>query len=585
MSATAPRLTSRQLYLRLLSYVRPHWRRFALSVLAMTLSALTEPFFAWLMKPLTQNFVTPDPHGILWVPLAVVGVFVLRGLATIGNEYTISWISGDLVQTLRRQMFDRLLRLPLDYFNHTPSGALISKLTYDVTQVSLAGVNILTVSVKDAITIAGLLGLLVYTDWLLTLICLTVIPLVGITIRAISKRLRQLSHNAQATMGALTAVIGEAIEGHRVVKVFGGEPYETQRFADLAQQVRRIEVKQSLASSANSNIVQFLIALALAAIIYVASVRSVHGGLTAGDFMSFMTAMLMLFAPFKRITSVSGQVQRGLAAAESVFGLIDQAPEADHGQPLPGRAAGELRLENLQFQYAGSERPALDGIDLTVPAGKTFALVGASGSGKTTLANLIPRFYRASGGRILLDGRDLNDIRLADLRRQIALVSQDVVLFNDSVAANIAYGRRDASAAEIEAAARAAHAWDFIQAMPQGLATVVGENGVRLSGGQRQRLAIARAILKDAPILILDEATSALDTESERHVQAALDNLMQGRSTLVIAHRLSTVENADCIVVLQNGRIVESGRHGELLAAAGAYADLYRMQFSEAGAV
>jgi len=394
-------------------------------------------------------------------------------------------------------------------------------------------------------------------------------------------RLRMSSRSVQQAMGDVTQVLQETIEGHKVVKLFGGQRYEGARFGEQVNRVRRFMMKQTTAAAASVPIVQLLAGLALAAIVYLATQQSSGNEITVGEFVSFITAMLMLTAPLKRITGVNEPLQRGLAAAESVFDLIDQPAESDPGRAAIARVDGAIRFDNVSFTYANADRPALQGITLTINPAETVALVGASGGGKTTLANLVPRFYRPTGGRILLDGYDLETLTLASLRANIALVSQDVVLFNDSVAANIAYGvMRDTSEADIVKAAEAAHAMEFIRAMPDGLNTLVGENGVRLSGGQRQRLAIARALLKNAPVLILDEATSALDSESERHVQAALETLMQGRTTMVIAHRLSTIERANRIVVLDRGQIAEIGSHRELLAAGGIYARLYEIQFA-----
>ncbi|MDC7718067.1 lipid A export permease/ATP-binding protein MsbA [Vogesella sp. DC21W] len=572
-----------QVYRRLLAYIQRYWKVLILSLISMTIAALTEAAFARLLKPLIDGgFVSKDPDTIRWVPLAIIGVFMLRGLTSFINEYTASWLTGRLVQTLREEMFAKLLRLPVSFYDESQSGRLISRIANDVNQVTEAGFNVITVAVKDGVTTLGLLALLLYTDWQLTLICFVVMPAVTACMHFVGKRLRGLARENQLRMAQMTQVVSESIDCQKVVKIYGGESYEIGRFHEAADALRRNQVKQSAASSANTGVTQLMIACALAAILYFAALRAQHGDFSAGDFMSFLTAMMLLFAPIKRITGISQALQRGLAAAETIFQFLDEPEEKNAGATMLHRTRGELEMVNLSFSYPGVEKRALQGINLAIRAGETVALVGSSGSGKTTLASLVPRFYEPDSGLLLLDGKPLSDYALPALRQQIALVSQDVVLFNDTVAANIAYGAlNQVSREEVIEAARAANALDFIEALPQGFDTEIGENGTRLSGGQRQRLAIARALLKNAPLLILDEATSALDTESERLVQAALDNLMKNRTTLVIAHRLSTIEQADRIVVMHQGEIVESGTHQSLLAAAGFYARLHSMQFTE----
>ena len=571
------------LYRRLLGYLKDYWKIFLLSLVAMSVAASTEPLFARLMKPLIDGgFVERDPQAMLWTPLAIVGLFLLRGVASYINDTTTTYLAGHLVMRLRAEMFSKLMSLPVSFYDDNASGRVISRVTNDVNQVTDAGFNVITVVVKDGVTIFGLLILLFWTDWQLTLICLVMIPVVAVSLRLVSKRLRQLTRQNQRQIGEMTQVLGEVVDCQRVVKVYGGQAHETQRFMRAAEGLRQNQIKQTSIGSMNTGITQLVVSIALAVIIYFASVRAQSGNFTAGDFMSFLAAMIMLFAPIKRITGVNQSLQRGLAAAESVFHFLDIEPEPDTGQTQLERARGEIQFAEVSFAYPNSERSALQQIDLTIAAGETVALVGSSGSGKTTLVNLLPRFYAPSQGHILLDGLALDTLTLASLRQQIALVSQDIALFNDTVAANIAYGCVvPPSPEQLRAAAKAANALEFIEAMPQGFDTLIGEKGVRLSGGQRQRLAIARAILKDAPILLLDEATSALDTQSERLVQAALDNLMQQRTTLVVAHRLSTIENADRIVVMHQGRIAEMGTHAELLARGGMYATLHRLQFKE----
>ncbi|MDD5329648.1 MAG: lipid A export permease/ATP-binding protein MsbA [Sulfuricella sp.] len=579
---TKPELSSKELYFRLLGYVLPYWKVFAVSLLSLVVTAATEPAFPALFKPMLDgSFVNKDRTWITLAPLLLILLFLVRGIASFVGSYTSNWISSRLVLDLRDRMFRKLVSLPTRYYDDNSSGNLIANVAYNVSQVADAGTNVITVVVRDSLTIAGLLGWMFYLNWKLSLIALLVAPVVVSIVALVSRRLRTMSRETQRSMGDVTHVLEETIEGHKVVKIFGGQEYEAKRFFDAINRMRRYAMKQVSAAAINVPTVQLVSAVAMAVIIYIATLQSASNETTVGSFISFIAAMMMLFAPIKRLTGVNEFLQRGLAAAEIVFDLLDQDSEPDEGTLSLQRARGEIELRDLCFAYPHAENRALDGISLAVAAGETVALVGASGSGKTTLANLLPRFYHPSNGKILLDGIDIEQLRLADLRRNIALVSQDVVLFNDTIAANIAYGQeREVGEAQIVAAAEAAHAMEFIRQLPQGLATNIGENGVRLSGGQRQRLAIARAILKDASILILDEATSALDSESERHVQAALETLMQGRTSLVIAHRLSTIEKADRIVVMQRGKIMEIGNHSELLAKDGVYANLHRIQFA-----
>lgn len=569
------------LYRRLLTYLRRYWRVFACSLVFMMLSAATEPAFVTLMKPLIdKGFVAKDAATISAVPLLIIALFVVRGISSFGNEYSTSWLTGHLVQTLRQEVFNKLLRMPVAYYDNNQSGRLISRVTYDVTQVTDAGFNVLTVSVKDGCTVIGLLATLLYYDWRLTLICFVLFPAVAFCIRLVSRRLRDLTRQSQLQMAQLTQVLSESVDCQRVVKVYGGQAYEAERFADAAQDIRHNAVKQTAASALNTGVTQLIIAVALASVLYYAALRAQNNALSAGTFMAFLTGMSAMFAPVKRITNISQSLQRGLSAAESVFRFLDEPSEVDRGTVRLARVRGELRYEHVQFRYDNAEQTVIKDFDLTIRAGETVALVGSSGSGKTTLVSLLPRFYHPTAGRILLDGVDLADITLDSLRGQIALVSQDVVLFNDTVAANIAYGRfGDATREQVIEAARQANALEFIEQLPGGFDCLIGENGTLLSGGQRQRLAIARALLKDAPILILDEATSALDNQSERLVQAALEHLMKNRTTIVIAHRLSTIENADRIVVMHQGEIAEIGSHAELIQHDGLYAKLHKMQF------
>ncbi|MCF8199344.1 MAG: lipid A export permease/ATP-binding protein MsbA [Sulfuritalea sp.] len=576
--------SSRELYLRLLGHVRPHWKGFVLTLIATALAAATEPLFPALMKPLLDNgFGKGGNEWLAWLPLAIIGIFALRGVAGFLAGYGMSWVSVRVITDLRQLMFERLMRLPTSYFDAHASSVPATRIAYDVNGVSAAATSTLTVLIRDSLSVMGLVGWLLYLNWKLTLISLAVIPLIGFIIRAFSARLRRLSLSAQEGMAQMNGVLHESVRGQKVVKIFGGEAHATSRFSKVNNALRGYGMRQAIAAAAIAPITQIFASVGLAIVVYVALQQSASNETTVGSFVSFITAMLLLLAPLKHLADINAPLQRGLAAAESVFRMLDETPEVDTGTVDLGRARGEIEFSAVSLRYPGAERDALAAIDLQIRPGETLALVGPSGGGKTSFVNLVPRFYHPSGGQIRIDGHDIEALTLNSLRANIAHVGQDVFLFDDTVSANIAYGdKRGASRDEIEAAARAAHASEFIAAMPQGFDTVIGENGARLSGGQRQRIAIARAILKDAPILILDEATSALDSESERAVQAALETLMQGRTTLVIAHRLSTVERADRIVVLSQGRIAEIGNHAELLAAGGLYASLYRLQFAEA---
>jgi len=573
---------SLQLYLRLLSYVKPYWVPFAVSIAGMALTAMTEPAFPALLKPLLDGSFVSKQNGLLvWLPALIVGLFFVRGILSYVSDYAINWVASKVVMDLRNAMFANLVRLPTSYYDYQTSGSIISKFTFDVLQVTGAATSVISVLFRDTLTIVFLLAYLFYLNWKLSLVALLVGPAaIAITAR-ISGRLRSMSRAEQAAMGDLNHALEESISCHRVVKVFGGQDYEGARFDAGANKVRRFYMKVMAAAAASVPLVQIVVSVVLAFIIYLAVRQAVADETTVGGFVSFLTALLLLLPPLRRLTGANQTLQRGLAAAESVFRLVDEPSERDTGMHEIGRANGEVEFRDVGFSYPGSTRKALDGVSFSIRAGETVALVGASGAGKSTLANLLPRFYSPDAGQILLDGVDIATLKLGSLRANIALVSQDIVLFNDTVAANIAYGRlAGTSEAEIVEAVEAAHAMHFVREMPEGLFTPIGEDGVRLSGGQRQRLAIARAFLKNAPVLILDEATSALDSESERHIQAALETLMKGRATLVIAHRLSTIERADRIVVLDAGRVAEIGKHADLLGASGIYAKLHRLQYS-----
>ncbi len=572
-------------YRRLLADVKPHWRAFIFASIGLILVAGTEGAFVALLKPMLDgSFVEHDPRIITWTPPGLILLFLVRGIASFTAAYWMAHVARAVIKGLRERIFTHMLRLPVSYYDATPAGTMLSRLTYDVEQVAIATTDAITILVRDSLTVIVLLGYMFYIDWVLALVLLVGGPPIAQLITWISKRFRRYSSRIQHSVGDVTRIAEETIDGQRVVKTFGGEAYERGRFEQANEENRKQNMKLETTSAASVPIVQLIAAACASGVIYIAAGDAVGGKMSVGTFVSFIGAMMMVLAPMKRLTKINASLQRGIAAADSIFGFLDVEPEPDSGTRTLEKVSGEVRFEGLRFAYNADKGDVLKGIDLELPAGKTVALVGRSGSGKTTLANLLPRFYEPSAGRIALDGVNVREITLESLRSHIALVSQHITLFNDTIANNIAYGcLGGAERADIERAAELAHAMEFIREMPDGLDTLVGENGVLLSGGQRQRLAIARALLKNAPILILDEATSALDSESERAIQDALDELMKDRTTLVIAHRLSTIEGADRIVVLDQGQIIESGSHAELLAADGAYAALHRLQFREEG--
>ena len=576
--------SSGQLYLRLLRYFLPYRGIAVFTVILMAAAGGVDALMIKLLKELIDRFESlANGSMALWVmPAVLLAVGLTRMLTSYGYEYASSWLSSRITHDVRAEMYERLLHLPVATYDRASVGELLSRVTYDVNQIMEAGLQVITVVVKDGVLAISLLAILLYTDWQLAMFCALLLPGVAFSMKVVGRRQRRLSLQTQDSMGMLARILDESLGGHRVVKIFNGQGYEARRFSRTNQQVRRLTVKRAATTALNSGINLFMVAITIALIVYFAGVRTQAGALTAGDFVSFMGAMLLLQQPVKSLTKVNDSLHRGLAAAQTVFALIDQPIEPDHGQHPIERARGDIDIRALRFAYGAELAPALQDIDLHIRAGETVAFVGQSGSGKTTLVNLIARFYSGYDGDILLDGTPIADYCLHDYRQQLAMVGQDVVLFNDTVTANIAYADSNPDPARVRAAAEAAFAADFIAQLPKGYDEVLGEEGARLSGGQRQRLAIARALYRDAPVLILDEATSALDTESERMVQAALDNLMRDRSTLVIAHRLSTIEKADRIVVMHQGRIIESGTHDALMARKGAYAAMHAVQFVEA---
>ncbi|MDX1599758.1 MAG: lipid A export permease/ATP-binding protein MsbA [Marinobacter sp.] len=569
-------------YKRLLAYVKPFWLAFSLAVLGNVIYAAASTGMAAAMEYVIEAIENPTDQNRILLTLLIVGVFAFRGLGTFLSQYFISYVGRQVINALRTQVFDRLMTLPSRYFDDNASGRLVSKLTFNVEQVAEATTNAVTITLREGLTIVGLLGFMLYTNWKLTIVFLAVGPIIGFVVSYASKRFRRISQRIQGSMGDITHVASESISGYRVVRTFGGEDYERERFREVSEKNLKQSLKMASTQAISVPVIQVLVAVAIAALVWTMLSPGIRGEMSTGELIAFITAATTMAKPIRQVTSVHAKIQKGVAAALDVFGTIDEEPEHDDGTFSPTRVNGDIEFDDVSFRYRDQLDDVLTGISLDIPAGQSVALVGRSGSGKSTLVSLLPRFYEYTGGDIRIDGHSLKEFSLQALRAQIALVTQNVVLFNDTIAANIGYGAlRHCSREEIREAAAKAHALEFIDRMPEGLDTMIGDNGVMLSGGQRQRLAIARALLKDAPILILDEATSALDTESERHIQEALETVMQGRTTLVIAHRLSTIEKADRILVMDGGQIVESGRHDELLATGGAYSQLHQMQFSE----
>lgn len=574
------------LYRRLITWVQPYTRLFVLSQLGLAAAALLEPVLPALLTPLLDGSFVAADSSLRWqVPLALVGVSAAIGVLEYAGNVALTTVGNRVVQDLRTSMFRRLVQLPAAFYDDQSTGVLVSKLTFDAQQTLAAATQTIQTLVKDGLAVLALTAYLIWLDAQLSLVVMLVGPPIALIVMAVSGRLRRTSLQQQEGMAWLTQVTEEAVSAHRVVKVYGGQEHELTRFKRAAEFAAKSAVRAAKAALASTPLIQLILAAGIGAVVWVAAGRAVSGALSVGEFASFFTATTMLVAPIKRLAGVNQHLQRGLAACESIFALMDTEAEPDRGGRDLGRAQGEIRFEGVRFRYPHGHDWALDQVNLVIPAGSTLALIGASGSGKSTLAGLLVRLYHATEGRVLLDGIDVQALTLNSLRRQIAWVSQDVVLFNDSLRNNIAYGAlRGTSLDAVRRAADAAHAGDFIARLPQGFEALIGENGVRLSGGERQRIAIARALLKDAPILILDEATSALDSESEQRIQAALETLRKGRTCLIIAHRLSTVEHADFLAVLEQGRLVEFGRPADLRQRGGYYASLRQMQLSPTSA-
>jgi len=595
--ANSTQQSSVKVYLRLLRYVVPYWGLFAMSLLGFLLFASTQPMLGYMLKFFVDGLNNPDaslfarvPHlqEVQWlaelkllqaVPLLIILIALLQGVGSFLGNFFLAKVSLGLVHDLRVALFNNLLTLPNRYFDSHNSGHLISRITYNVTMVTGAATDAIKVVVREGMTVIFLFATLLWMNWKLTLVMVAILPVIGVMVSSASRKFRKQSKKIQTAMGDVTHVASETIQGYRVVRSFGGETYEQSRFLAASSENTAKQLRMVKTNAVYTPSLQLVIYSAMAMLFLVLLLR---GDASAGDLVAYITLAGLLPKPIRQLSEVSSTVQKGVAGAESIFEQLDEVPEVDTGTLERERVSGRLEVRDLSFVYPQTDKQVLKGISFTAEPGQMVALVGRSGSGKSTLANLIPRFYHHEAGQILLDGEDVEAYTLRNLRRHIALVTQQVTLFNDTVANNIAYGDlAGAPLADIREAARAAYADEFIEQMPQGYDTLVGENGVLLSGGQRQRLAIARALLKNAPVLILDEATSALDTESERHIQAALDEVMKGRTTLVIAHRLSTIEKADLILVMEQGRIVERGSHAELLAANGAYARLHATQFKD----
>lgn len=570
--------STRALYQRLLTYVKPYWFVLSLGILANILYSLIDASFTYMMRPfLDKGFINIDMAFVKQIPIIVLVGITIRGIVSSMGSYCMTWVARSVVKVLRQRVFSHIIKLPADYYDESTSGQLLSKILYDVEQVAQVSADALTDFIQNVCLVVGLLVVMMVICWQLSLMFLLTIPFIGFIVNVTNKRVRRISHKVQKSMGEVTEIASEAIEGYRVIRIFGGEQYETNKFNRATEVSRQNDMKVAVSKGVNVSGVQFVIAVGIAAIIFAAIKLATVITITAGSFLAIIAAMLQLIKPMKTLTTLNATIQRGLAGAESVFTMLDSPVEPGGGKTLTSKVKGHISMQQVGFAYRQGH-PVLHDINFSITAGETVALVGHSGSGKTTLASLLPRFYEVTAGQITLDGEPIHQLSLASLRQQIALVSQQVTLFNDSLANNIAYGSFDVSREQIIHAAKLAFADEFIARLPQGYDTRVGENGMLLSGGQRQRLAIARAILKDAPVLILDEATSALDSESERYIQLALNEVMKNRTTLVIAHRLSTIQQADKIIVLDKGRIVEHGTHQQLLAHNGHYAQLYRIQ-------
>jgi len=572
----------KQVYGRLWRYVIPHKAIGLIAVLAMAATAAVEAAMVWLVEPLMdETLVAHNLETARWMPIAFIVIFVGRGIAGFATEASLGWIGRTVISALRREVFSKFLTLPSRFIEQHSTGPMLSRMTYNVEMVAESVTSVVTIAVRDLLTVFAAMGVMIYQSVRLFVFVIILLPIIAALIQVLGRAFRRYSGRIQDSVGEVTQVTQDVLIGNRVVKVFGGYEYESGRLAEVDERNFRQNLKLIRSRAFGVAVTQVIFGVGVAGVIYAAGVESVNGDLSPGSFMSFFGAMMLMMQPLRRITNVNATLQRGIAAGDSLFRIIDEKDEVDSGTHSSDEVRGKVEFKNISFAYGDEASTVLRDVSFTVEAGKSIAIVGQSGSGKSTLVSLLPRFYDVNEGEILLDDTPVTDYQLANLRSNISLVSQDVILFNDTIANNLAYGQlRQCSRAELLQAAEAAHVVDFVTDLPDGFETVVGDRGILLSGGQRQRIAIGRALLKDAPVLILDEATSALDTKSERRIQEALSALMQNRTTLVIAHRLSTVESADQIIVLDQGRIIESGTHHALLAADGVYAGLYRMQFS-----
>ena len=567
---------------RLWTYIRLYKAGLGVAVIALIINAVSDTYMISLLKPLLdEGFGNAESDFLRTLPIIIFVMMFVRGVSGFVSTYCLSWVSGNVVMEIRRKIFSHFMHMPVSFFDKEQTGALLSRITYDSEQVSAATSKALVSIVREGASIIGLLTLMFWNSWQLSLVLFAVAPVVAWAITIVSKRFRKISKNMQTSMGHVASSAEQMLKGHKVVLTYGGQDVEKQRFDQVSNQMRQQSMKLVTAQAAANPIIQMIASVAVVTVLILASFDSIRAELTPGTFTVIFSAMFGLMRPLKALTSVTSQFQRGMAASTTLFGLMDLDTEHNKGTLKPETVRGEVAVKDVTFTYQGAEKPALDKVSFNIPKGKTVALVGRSGSGKSTIANLFTRFYDVDSGSIELDGHDIRDYELRNLREHFALVSQNVHLFNDTVANNIAYAAEDKySREQIEHAAKLAHASEFIVGMENGIDTIVGENGGTLSGGQRQRIAIARALLREAPVLILDEATSALDTESERAIQSALEELQKDKTVLVIAHRLSTIEQADEILVVDDGRIVERGAHAELIAHDGAYAQLHRIQFS-----